>query len=75
MERLDDCLRIQEAAAFLGVAPNTLRNWGREEKIPEFRHPVNGYRLYRRSDLEEVLRQVSRQGQPRGKRRRSKAQR
>jgi DNA (cytosine-5)-methyltransferase 1 len=53
-------LRIQEAAAFLGVSPNTLRNWGRDEKIPEFRHPVNNYRLYRRSDLEELLRQVSR---------------
>jgi MerR family transcriptional regulator, copper efflux regulator len=68
MERLDDYLRIQEAAAFLGVAPNTLRNWGREEKIPELRHPVNNYRLYRRSDLEELLRQVSRPGRAAGKR-------
>jgi DNA (cytosine-5)-methyltransferase 1 len=68
MERLDSYLKIQEAATFLGVAPNTLRNWGREEKIPEFRHPVNGYRLYRRCDLEEILRQVSRQGQAAGKR-------
>ena len=68
MDRLDGYLRIQEAAEFLGVSPNTLRNWGREEKIPEFRHPVNNYRLYRRSDLEEVLRQVRRQGQGAAKR-------
>jgi excisionase family DNA binding protein len=60
MDRLDGYLRIQEAAEFLGVSPNTLRNWGREEKIPELRHPVNNYRLYRRSDLEEVLRRVRR---------------
>jgi DNA (cytosine-5)-methyltransferase 1 len=68
MEKLHDYLRIQEAAAFLGVSPNTLRNWGREEKVPEFRHPVNNYRLYRRSDLEELLRQVSRQVRAAGKR-------
>ena len=68
MERLDGYLRIREAAEFLGVSPNTLRNWGREQKIPEFRHPVNNYRLYRRSDLEGILRQVSRAGQGDGKR-------
>jgi excisionase family DNA binding protein len=60
MDRLDGYLRIQEAADFLGVSPNTLRNWGREDKIPEFRHPVNNYRLYRRSDLEELLRMTTR---------------
>ena len=68
MDKLHDYLRIQEAAAFLGVSPNTLRNWGREQKIPEFRHPVNNYRLYRRSDLEELLRQVSRPNRAAGKR-------
>jgi DNA (cytosine-5)-methyltransferase 1 len=60
MDKLDDYLRIQEAAEFLGVSPNTLRNWGREEKVPEFRHPVNNYRLYRRSDLEALLRRATR---------------
>jgi MerR family copper efflux transcriptional regulator len=59
MDRLDGYLRIREAAEFLGVSPNTLRNWGREDKIPEFRHPVNNYRLYRRTDLEEVLRRIT----------------
>ena len=58
MDRLNGYLRIREAAEFLGVSPNTLRNWGREDKIPEFRHPVNNYRLYRQSDLEEVLRRI-----------------
>jgi excisionase family DNA binding protein len=63
MERLNGYLRIQEAAAYLGVSPNTLRNWGREEKIPEFRHPVNNYRLYRPSDLEAILRRITRPSQ------------
>jgi DNA (cytosine-5)-methyltransferase 1 len=65
MDRLDGYLRVREAAKFLGVAPNTLRNWGREEKIAEFRHPVNNYRLYRRSDLERLLRRVTQSGRGR----------
>jgi DNA (cytosine-5)-methyltransferase 1 len=68
MDKLHDYLRIREAAAFLGVSPNTLRNWGREEKVAEFRHPVNNYRLYRRSDLEQLLRQAGRHGRAAGKR-------
>lgn len=65
MDRLDGYLRVREAAKFLGVAPNTLRNWGREEKVTEFRHPVNNYRLYRRSDLERLLRRVTQSGRGR----------
>lgn len=55
MLRLDEFLTVKEAAAFLGVSPNTIRNWGREAKIPEHRHPINNYRLYRRDDLEGLL--------------------
>jgi len=40
------------------VSQNTLRNWGRAGKIPEHRDPANGYRLYRRRDLEAMLRQI-----------------
>ena len=56
MLRLDDFLTVKEAAELLGVSVNTIRNWGRESKIPEHRHPVNNYRLFKRADLEEVLR-------------------
>ena len=48
-------LRVKEAARVLGVCPNTLRAWGGRGKVPEFRHPINGFRLYRRADLEAVL--------------------
>lgn len=48
MTKLDEYLRITEAAAYVGVAPNTLRNWGRSGKLTERRHPMNGYRLYAR---------------------------
>ncbi len=50
-----DYLTIKEAAAFLGVSPNTLRNWERAGKIATHRHPLNGYRLYKQADLEALL--------------------
>ncbi|MEX0805829.1 MAG: helix-turn-helix domain-containing protein [Candidatus Binatia bacterium] len=55
MEKLDGYLRIKEAAEYLGVSPNTLRNWGRGGRISEHRHPVNNYRLYKVSDLDRLL--------------------
>jgi DNA (cytosine-5)-methyltransferase 1 len=58
MLRLDEFLTVKEAAEFLGVSPNTIRNWGRESKIPEHRHPLNNYRLYLRDDLERLLRKL-----------------
>ena len=58
--RLRDYLRISEAADYLGVSPNTLRNWERAGKIAAHRHPMNRYRLFRRQDLDSLLRQVER---------------
>ncbi len=55
MQKLDGYLRIKDAAEYLGVSPNTLRNWGRNGKIPERRHPVNGYRLYSKEELDALL--------------------
>jgi len=55
MEKLDEYLRIKEAAEYLGVSPNTLRNWGRDGRIIEHRHPVNNYRLYKKDDLTRLL--------------------
>jgi excisionase family DNA binding protein len=60
MDKLDGYLRIKDAAEYLGVAPNTLRNWGRDGKITEHRHPMNNYRLYNPRDLDLLLRQVRR---------------
>ena len=58
MENLKDYLRISEAAEFLGVSPNTLRNWENAGKIAAHRHPVNGYRLFLESDLANLLNQI-----------------
>jgi MerR family transcriptional regulator, copper efflux regulator len=60
--KLRDFLRISEAAEYLGVSPNTLRNWERTGKILAQRHPVNRYRLFRQQDLDSLLSQVERTG-------------
>ena len=57
--KLRDYLRISEAAEYLGVSPNTLRNWENAGKVVAFRHPVNGYRLFKREDLEALLKQAA----------------
>jgi len=60
MEKLDGYLRIKDAAQYLGVSQKTLRNWGRDGKIAEHRHPMNNYRLYTKSDLARLLRLAER---------------
>jgi MerR family transcriptional regulator, copper efflux regulator len=54
----DTYVRVLEAAEILGVVPNTVRKWGAAGKIPEYRHPANGYRLYKREELEAFMRQI-----------------
>jgi MerR family transcriptional regulator, copper efflux regulator len=58
--KLRDYLRISQAAEYLGVSPNTLRNWERAGKIKAHRHPVNHYRLFRPQDLDALLGRVER---------------
>ncbi|MBI4774120.1 MAG: MerR family DNA-binding transcriptional regulator [Deltaproteobacteria bacterium] len=55
MENFKDFLTIRQAAEFLGVTATTLRNWDRAGKFKPIRHPVNFYRLYKKSDLEILL--------------------
>ena len=54
-QELSAYVTITEAAEFLGVSPNTIRNCGRSGQIPEYRHAVNNYRLFKASDLDQLL--------------------
>lgn len=56
---LGDYLTVGEAALMLGVSPSTLRRWDRAGRVKAVRHPVNGYRLYRREGLYSLLRQAA----------------
>jgi len=52
-------LTLAEAAKYLGVHRNTLRRWGRIGKLPEYRHPMNNYRLFKVRDLDKLLRRTA----------------
>ena len=59
MAKLDSFLTVTEAAEHLGVSPNTIRNWGRDGKIKEHRHPINNYRLFKAVDLDKLLKKAN----------------
>jgi excisionase family DNA binding protein len=52
-------LKVKEAAELLGVSVMTLHRWDAKRKLKSFRHPINRYRLYKRSDLEKLLKKIS----------------
>ncbi|MEX2309823.1 MAG: MerR family DNA-binding transcriptional regulator [Pirellulales bacterium] len=52
-------VQVKDAAIILDVAPNTVRAWGAAGKIAEYRHPANNYRLYKRKELESLLKKLS----------------
>jgi excisionase family DNA binding protein len=58
MPKLHEYLRIAEAAEYLGVHQNTLRNWEAAGKIKVHRHPMNRYRLYNVRDLDKLLKKT-----------------
>ena len=59
MQKIDDYLKIKDAAALVGVSPSTLRNWETQGKLKAHRNPHNSYRLYKRQDLEALLLEIS----------------
>ncbi len=49
---------VKEAAEILGVSALTLRNWDKSGKFPASRHPMNNYRIYKRSALERLINDI-----------------
>ena len=72
MTKLDSYLTIKEAAEYLGVSANTLRNWGRDNKLPMHRNPINGYRLFKITDLDRFLANIEQSKESKPSRRKSK---
>jgi len=54
----DARLTIAQAANALGVSISTLRNWDRQGKLKPRRHPINGYRIYDRDEIDRLKRQI-----------------
>ena len=63
MAKLDMYLSVKEAAEYLGVSPNTLRNWGRVGKVPIHRNPINNYRLFKVADLDALVKRIEKTAQ------------
>jgi excisionase family DNA binding protein len=53
--KLGENVKVAEAAQILGVSQSTVRTWAEAGKIPVHKHPANGYRLFKRADLEDFL--------------------
>ena len=59
MTKVSEYVKVAEAAEILGVSQNTVRAWAENGKLPVHRNPANGYRLFRRTDLEKFLQQIA----------------
>lgn len=65
MAKLSEYVKVAEAAEILGVSQGTIRAWAEAGKIPMHRNPANGYRLFRRADLQGFLRKIGKPVKPR----------
>lgn len=54
-------MTIKEAAEFLALSTQTIRNWDKSGKLRALRHPSNGYRLYTILSLEKALQKTKKQ--------------
>ena len=68
MRRIQEYVTVTRAAEMLGVSASTLRNWDRSGKLKAARNPMNGYRLYRREDIQALLARIQKQTTGKGRR-------
>jgi excisionase family DNA binding protein len=69
MAKVNEYLKVGEAAEYLGVSKDTVRRWDTAGQLKARRHPISDFRLYMRSDLDaflSVLHQDSAAGKGRG---------
>jgi len=53
-----DLLTVKEVAKLLGVTPLTVRNWDARGKLMAHRHPLNNYRVYKVTDIENLVKEL-----------------
>ena len=51
----NDYVTVSEAAELCGVTALTIRNWDARGRLVSYRHPINNYRMFRKSDIESLL--------------------
>ena len=48
-------LTLSEAAEIIGKSKETLRRWDNDGILTAVREPVSNYRVYRKTDIEDLL--------------------
>lgn len=67
MALVGEYLTVKQAARFLGVAENTMRNWDVAGAVPVQRNPKNNYRQFKKTELEPIRKEIEASGTyPRG---------
>lgn len=62
--RLSEYVKVAEAGRILGVSQGTVRAWAEAGKIPMHKNPANGYRLFKRAELEQFLDDIEKPSVP-----------
>ncbi len=52
---MSEYLSLSETAKLLGKSKETLRRWDREGKLPAVREPMSNYRMYPKSQIEDIF--------------------
>jgi excisionase family DNA binding protein len=62
--KVSEYVKVAEAARILGVSQGTVRVWAETGKIPMHKNPANGYRLFKRLELEDFLSAIDKPSPP-----------
>jgi excisionase family DNA binding protein len=60
--KINDYLTSGEVAELLGVTKATVANWTRKKKIKTYVHPINGFKLYRLIDINNIIKKLTNSG-------------
>lgn len=52
---MNDLMTLSEASIYIGKSKETLRRWDNEGKLPAVREPMSNYRVYRKTDLDNLF--------------------
>ncbi len=52
-------ITVKEASDLLGVTTLTLRNWDKNGKLKAMRHPLNNYRVYKRENIDQLIKSMT----------------
>jgi site-specific DNA-methyltransferase (adenine-specific) len=55
---MEEFYTISRAAEIIGVNRETLRRWDRSGKFPSSRHPINNYRVYPSSKVNQLVKEL-----------------